>query len=352
MSGRSLDAFRLVPPALWRHLGSVLSCEVPELASLRALYRRRSTLFEHQQLACEVLGFRAMREHQRRYLVRILGDELWRQSDRDRLVVFVRRWLYEHRLLIPGDRAIRRLVSAATADFESQLRTRILSQVDAAELEDWSARMTSARADGQTLQSWRWAAPSRHSTPQIAEVLERIEYLYELGIERRFEQIPDPILRRHARRLTSRPPSVGARIQASSRAVEVACFLRYALLSATDQLILMIRRRIAELARKAGEGVGTREQWEQRYRTLLEEIGGLSKGPPLPDGELRARITEIEERHRRYQPQRRAALIRERLLEANDDSRRASGVLNSSDRRSRRWRGCASILVSRRLRLR
>lgn len=48
MRGRSLDAFRIVPPALWVHLGAVLGCEVPQLASLRALCRRRSTLFEHQ----------------------------------------------------------------------------------------------------------------------------------------------------------------------------------------------------------------------------------------------------------------------------------------------------------------
>jgi hypothetical protein len=58
MSGRTLDAFRVVPPVLWRHLGKVLDCDVPELASLRALYRRGRTLFDHQQLACKLLGFR------------------------------------------------------------------------------------------------------------------------------------------------------------------------------------------------------------------------------------------------------------------------------------------------------
>lgn len=321
MSGRSLDASRIVPPALWRHLGAVLGCEVPQLASLRALYRRRSTLFEHQQLACEVLGFRALREHQRRYLVRLLGEELWRQSDRDRLDAFVRAWLYEHRLLIPRSRIVRGLVSAAATSFDAELQSRIRAQAAASELADWCERMTSSRADGQALQGWLWAAPSRQSTPQIVQVLERIEYLYDLGIERRFADIPDPILRRQARRLTSRAPSVGARIDAASRIVEVACFLRYALLSATDQLILMIRRRIAELARKAGEGVHTHEQWEKRYRALLDEIGGLSHGPAMPEGELLARITEIEQRHRRHQPQRKAAIVRERLLESIGSSR-------------------------------
>jgi Domain of unknown function (DUF4158) len=57
MSGRPLDAFRVLPVVLLRHLGKELSIPVPDVASLRALYRRRSTLFEHQQLACRVLGF-------------------------------------------------------------------------------------------------------------------------------------------------------------------------------------------------------------------------------------------------------------------------------------------------------
>jgi len=34
MSGRVLDAFRIVPPALWRHLGNELGVDAPEIASL------------------------------------------------------------------------------------------------------------------------------------------------------------------------------------------------------------------------------------------------------------------------------------------------------------------------------
>ncbi len=41
MSGRTLDAFHAVPPMLWRHLGKVLECETPELASVRVLYLER-----------------------------------------------------------------------------------------------------------------------------------------------------------------------------------------------------------------------------------------------------------------------------------------------------------------------
>lgn len=58
MSGRLLDAVRIVPPMLWRHLGVQLSITPPELTSLRALYQRAQTLRDHHQIACRTLGFR------------------------------------------------------------------------------------------------------------------------------------------------------------------------------------------------------------------------------------------------------------------------------------------------------
>jgi hypothetical protein len=55
MSGRLLDAVRMVPPLLWRLLGARFGVAAPDLASLRAMYRHAPTLIEHQQLACEAL---------------------------------------------------------------------------------------------------------------------------------------------------------------------------------------------------------------------------------------------------------------------------------------------------------
>ena len=55
MSGRLLGAFRVIPVALWRHLGNELGIAAPEVASLRAMYERGRTLFDHQQVACTVL---------------------------------------------------------------------------------------------------------------------------------------------------------------------------------------------------------------------------------------------------------------------------------------------------------
>ncbi len=73
MTGRLLDALRVVPPALGRHLGTQFGIEAPDLASLRTIYRRRRTLFEQQDLACAVLGFHTFTKARRRTLVRAIN---------------------------------------------------------------------------------------------------------------------------------------------------------------------------------------------------------------------------------------------------------------------------------------
>jgi hypothetical protein len=86
ISGRLLDAVRMVPPLLWRHLGELFGVAAPDLASLRAMYRRAPTLIEHQQIACDALGFQWLTAHHQRALVRALRQELDRTDDRERLL--------------------------------------------------------------------------------------------------------------------------------------------------------------------------------------------------------------------------------------------------------------------------
>jgi hypothetical protein len=113
MTGRILEAVRIVPPALWRHLGEQLGVAAPDLASLRSMYQRRRTLFEHQEVACEMLGIHWLSEAQRRALVRVLRGEPTRTSHRQRLLQFARRWLYEHRLIVLRDRDLRTMMIKA-----------------------------------------------------------------------------------------------------------------------------------------------------------------------------------------------------------------------------------------------
>jgi hypothetical protein len=195
--------------------------------SLRALYARGRTLFDHQQQACECLGFQWMTEHQRRALVRVLRDEVVHCSDRERLLVLARQWLYDHRLLIVHDRVIRAMVAAALVELEVSTGQAIMTTVPAATRQRWTSALNTPRPDGEHCQSWLWSAPARHSTRQITEVLERIAFLVDLGVDRHLGDLNDVLVRRYARRIAGRPPSVSSRIKEPARTLEVSCFLRY-----------------------------------------------------------------------------------------------------------------------------
>src|SRR5260221_2163344 len=286
LSGRLLDALRIVPAMLWRHLGEQFAAAAPDLASLRAMYRRRRTLFEHQELACETLG------------------------------EFARRWLYEHQLIVLRERDLRTMIAKAIRSHEAALARGIHDAIDPLLLAQWRATITQPHDSGPTLQSWLWAAPAKHSTRQIEEVLERIEVLYRLGVDRHLIDVPDVILRRYARRLASRPPAVGARIADPARTIEVACFLRYCLLATTDHLLFMVRRRVAELWRLAGLGVeAALTDWVRMYQDLLVELGTLATDRDLSSDALREQLVALVEAHRRRKPRSRAEIVRDRLIE-------------------------------------
>ena len=315
MCGQPLAAVGAVPPTLWRHLGAQFQVTAPDLASLRVMYRRLSTLYEHQELACELLGFRDASDTQRRALVRVLHDELARTADRARLLAFTYAWLYERRLIPPRERDLRRLVLLAIKRHEHRLAARIRREVEPLVLVEWAATLTRPREDGTTTQTWLWAAPAKHSTRQIDTLLARIDLLYRLGVDRYLADVPEAILRRYARRLASRRPFAGARIVEPARTLEVACFLRYCLLATTDQLLLMVQRRVAELWRVAGTGVeAITSDWATLYQELTREVARLAVAPAdgvLLQGELRRVLAE----QRARQPRSRADRIRDRLIE-------------------------------------
>jgi hypothetical protein len=167
MSGRVLDAVRIVPAALWKHLGNQFGEQAPDLASLRAMYRRHRTLFDHQELAREALDFHPLIEAQRRALVRTLRRELRQTADRQRLLAYARQWLYDRKLLVMREKDLRAIISAAIRQFEAKLGRTIEADAGAAVLERWQDTLVQARESSLTTQNWLWAPPAKHSTRQL-----------------------------------------------------------------------------------------------------------------------------------------------------------------------------------------
>ena len=147
-------------------------------------------------------------------------------------------------------------------------------------------------------------------------MIDRIERLYALRVHERLSDFPDELRRRHARRLAARPPSAGALIQEPARSIETACFLRYCLLLATDRLLMMIRRQVADLWRRAAAGaVSAQADWAALYQQLLAELGAIVAQPHVSEEQLRERLLTLLAAHRARRPASRAQLIRERLID-------------------------------------
>lgn len=68
MTGMALNSVEMIPPAVLAHVAGQLAQTPPQLTSIRALYRRRRTLHDHQEAARQILGMRALSEHGRRKL--------------------------------------------------------------------------------------------------------------------------------------------------------------------------------------------------------------------------------------------------------------------------------------------
>jgi hypothetical protein len=138
----------------------------------------------------------------------------------------------------------------------------------------------------------------------------------ELGVDRVLINLNPARVRRIARRLSSRAPSASAKIKAPTRAVEVACFLRHCLLTATEQWILMVQRRVVDLWRQSATSVSAPADLGAQYRSLLDEVARLSTDEAMPDAELRTRLAELVVTQRSQRRPSRASLIRKRLIDA------------------------------------
>ena len=81
LTGRTLNSVQVIPPAVLASAGRAAGIAAPQLASIRSIYRRRMTLYQHQQAAMAALSFkdygkasqRALTGHLRRLATQNLG---------------------------------------------------------------------------------------------------------------------------------------------------------------------------------------------------------------------------------------------------------------------------------------
>jgi TnpA family transposase len=293
MTGRTLNSVELIPPQILDHLGRQVDCAAPRIASIRAFYRRRlRTLFEHHASALRLLGRSELTPHAERGLVAYLRREAAAVFDDAELMARARSWLVEHDYLLLRERHIRRLAIAARRH-QQQALFKLIATAMPAERETWVPRLLAPIEDGGiSRREWLDAVPSSRSAQGLAEQMEKVSFLKELGADRlALPELPLAGLEYFARRMMSRKPAALARIKDPHRTIEVACFLRLMLLRLTDASLTLLDHQISSLWRSARERVEeTQAARLRRLRRLLGDLAGLADDETLDATEVRSRL--------------------------------------------------------------
>jgi TnpA family transposase len=296
MTGRTLNSVELVPPAVLAHLGRVTGREPPRIASIRAFYRRRRTLFDHQTAVRALLGRRELLEYGERGLTAFPRREAASLYEGAALVEKAQVWLIDHGYLLPAGREIRRQAVRALRHQE-----RILSGADRAAVDDttreaWAKRLLEAAPDGNgTVLEWLSVPPAAGRTSELDGHLSKIHFLRELGAGRLgLDGLPLAGLEHFHRRIASRKPAALLAVREPRRTLELACFPRLQLMRLSDTALELADRQIAAQWRQARERAEEQQRGRlRRFRTLLADLTVLANEAELDAGALREKLRAL-----------------------------------------------------------
>jgi TnpA family transposase len=252
-SGRPMDRFSVLPRNLLRYLTEVLQAPALTIASLRSLYERRPTLYEHQQWARIHLGLKDLDADAESELTGVLALHAAEAAHSDDLVRSACHWLYDRRILIPGPRRVRDWARDAFAAIESDIFNAITSEVAPAALQRCQDSAYGLRPDGAaTHLEWLRTPSKRHGPATFNETLEKIRYLKSLGVhEWSLEGVALPKQRAYAQQVQARRPAKTRELKEGRQTIELVCFLHVSLLELTDTAMQQGSRRSQQLFREA-----------------------------------------------------------------------------------------------------
>ena len=181
MTGQTLNSFQMVPRAVLKHLGDQLHILPPQLASIRALYRRRRTMFDHQHVAMEALGFRDPAPHAERALTAFLRRSAETTFRLDALVQEAQSWFYEHRYVAPAKRRLNSLVRGALRHVEREFGKEVTSTIGASVLSEWRAALLQRRSvDDRTNLEWLREPPEGKGPRDVSDQFDKYDFLSNL----------------------------------------------------------------------------------------------------------------------------------------------------------------------------
>jgi len=324
MTGNLLEETHVIPSKLLRHISAQLNLPPLTIASLKAMYKRPKTLYEHQWWALETLGFSKATPEQEPGLLLFLRQEAGYAASVDVLVDRAKEWLYRRRYLTLADRVMRDVARRAMAESEEALFRLFREQVPPHQFRriESAVLRTHEKAKRSGLE-WLQQPPRKKSINVLRERIERIEFLKGLGIhELNLDSIAIEKIRSYASQLQGIRPAKYKELKDPTRTLRLLCFLKMALMQASDAAIMLGGRLTAKIVRAAYDKAGLVEaEGALSLAKAFEQVVERVDDPSLTDREFRAFVRALAESQKPRQFPTRAAAARWILSEPNNQLR-------------------------------
>jgi hypothetical protein len=248
MTGTTLRSLEYVPAAVLRHLGRQFKQPVPDIATLRTLYRRRRTRFEHQRWPIQQWGLRDFDLAIEQRLIEYLHERTNATLSRGRLEQAAREWLYRAYVAIPRPRTITVLVCRVVQSVALQDHRDLRRYMTEWTVQGFIKELLSHRpGDAMTRLEWLRRPPRRRSMKTLLELFAKYQWLEE----RIGRGLPIPISKErqqvYARRLRRRRSSHIAELPPYRQELESMCFAAVCLGTLVDDMLRLVEIRITSI---------------------------------------------------------------------------------------------------------
>lgn len=290
MTGCLPDRSAMIPECVWGQLTHQLGVDpLPRPDTVRSLYANRPrTLAEHQLRIRQFMGWSSMTRRCVHSVLLWLKEDLSTQPGSLTLLERLRICLYERRILIAPERTLRQWIARAAREVKIALYSSLERAFGEVALNQWTLAMAQARAAHTKPQKlWRAIVLGTSAYP-LNTLLDIIEPLYLFGIQHGWPPAFHPIMvryygERHARRASG----TGPQIDVTTRVLEAACFMRYALCRSTDQLLQQLCKWVARaLSGAERDADASAPNFQKQAREFARVVKALTVDADRPSAEV------------------------------------------------------------------
>ncbi len=332
-TGRSLESFTGLPRQLLQSLSRSIGVNAVaiQVASLKTLYSRPSTRFEHQRWARDYAGFKTLGpENQQKFaeVLAVLSNSAVSTQD---LVKSAEVWLFEHQYVLPGDRFLRDQARLAFAAQDAASIAAVHQGVPRRNLDIVLSRLFSKRKGptGATVLEWLRTAPAKHGPRTLNETIQKVAYLKTLQVhEWDLSAIPWARREAYSQAVVNRPPYDTERLKPERKELELCCFLHTLLHELTDVSADITGRRLNDIYRFASNHVDKKQaRRASDLRVERVKLKAFLYAENLSDKQKVVAMKELIGNEAQVVEDSRAALVRQSLVD--DESHRVSALVNA-----------------------